>query len=178
MRKSTVSKEQGIVRGGGGRRAKRVHKTRSDVADGKVLRVAPRNHEGVQTPWQVNESGHWRRVHLSGAGYLTDATCQTRATTSRKTAVNGAERMKRAVWFDKLIDNVAAPRTALGCCVRLIICVTRTDGRSVPMLQLEERHGTTRASRPSPRATRGHMSLVTTSSSLARSMCYSERTLA
>jgi len=58
MRKSTVSKEQGIVRGGGGRRAKRVHKTRSDVADGKVLRVASRNHKGVQTPWQVNESGH------------------------------------------------------------------------------------------------------------------------
>ena len=46
LRKSSVSKSEGVVRGGGGRREKGVHQPTSDVVDGKVVRVALGNHVG------------------------------------------------------------------------------------------------------------------------------------
>jgi len=51
LRRSTVSKEEGDVRGGGRRRAEKAPKTRSDVANGRMIWVALENHgAGVQTP--------------------------------------------------------------------------------------------------------------------------------
>jgi len=93
LRKRSVSKSEGVVRGGGGRRAKGVRQPRSDVADGKMVGVALGNHAGgVQTPLMVNEIDQWRWGTSLGSGAFDRRNMTAERNTTREIAVSGARR--------------------------------------------------------------------------------------